>query len=182
MSTQTCNFRQLRTNRTVCKNPASGLPCSVNASTVAKAPSTGKVGAKVEGIMICPQRPYRSAIRNRLNPTIKLHLRHASTLWAPDKQNPGRSQTSLNNIAVKRVFFPTPPPVEGAPRELPQLYWQAPQVIIPEGANCSNFRNCTISRVDQMKYLAEEVAKMRNSGADLPCNCAPILDYSLTCK
>jgi len=166
----------------VSKDARNGLPCSVNAATVAKAASTGNLGARVEGT-ICPQRPYRSAIRNQLNPTIKPHLRHASVFWAQDKKHPGRSQTSLNNIAVKRVFFPTPEPVPGAPRELPQLYWQAPQVIIPEGASCGRFgSNCTIPRADQMKYLASEVSKMRNSGVELPRNCAPVLDYSLQCS
>lgn len=181
MSGRKCNCtpRQFRTNRVVCKDAVSGLPCSVNAATLAKPASTGKTGIRGDD-QICPSRPYRSALRNQLNPQLSTRVRHASNYWAQNKKRPGLTQTSLNSIAVKRVFFPNPPKPEGAPRELPQLYWQAPQVIIPEGTRCGNFgRNCVIPREHQMRLLAEEVAKMRNNNVELPRDCAPVLDYSL---
>jgi hypothetical protein len=186
MSARKCNCtpRHIQSNRVVCRTQSGRAPCNANAATLAKTVSKGQVGLKGFD-QACPQRsdirPNETAAdRNRLRPILNPHVRHASAFWPKDRERPARSETSLNNVAVKRVFFPKPPPAADAPRTLPDLYWQAPQLILPDGVRCSNFTQvCAIPREHQMRLLAEEVAKMRDNGIDIPCNCAPVLDASL---
>lgn len=178
-----CSHRQFRTNRRPQRTQRSGLPCSTNAATLAKAPSKSKSDLKVHDFAFeqrSDRRPNEAGLRNQRSPGYVPGLRHASHIWAHNKQNPSLTKTPLSSIAIARAYFPRPEPEEGAPRQLPIPYYDAPAVILPDGVRCSNFTGaCAIPAQDRRRMLAEAVAKKRNRGEPITTVSALDLDFSL---
>ncbi len=177
-----CTFHQFRQTRQVQRvTNARGLPCGVNAATIAKPASKGNIGAKVDNFAFVQKNdrfPNETGIRNSIELSYNPRIRKASTYWARNKKHPSFTRTPLNSIAVNRAFFPCPPAPEGSPRQLPPAYYDAPAVILPANVRCSNFTNqCVIPRQNQLQMIAVAVAKARDEGEAICC--APSLDFSV---
>jgi len=176
-----CKPRSVRYDRTD-RRAHGGTPRSANAPVLAQPANNNSVDLKVNDFAFKQKSdrcPNRTARRDKIDFSLNPHVRHVSCIWALNKTRPYLTRNSLNSIAVNRVFFPTPPPAPGAPRELPQLYWQAPQLILPAGVRCTNFvpGTCEIPRQDQMRYSAEAVAKARECGVDAVQAAAAATDF-----
>jgi hypothetical protein len=177
-----CSARFVRFDRT--NRLAHGhTPRSADAPVLAQAPNTNSVNLKVNDFAFVQKNdlcPNRTARRDKIDFSLNPHVRHVSCIWPLNKKHQYLTRNSFNSLAVNRVFFPTPPPVPGAPRQLPELYWQAPQLILPAGVRCNNFTGvCGLPPQDQQRYIALAVARARNRGEDItqppPLNLCPSL-------
>lgn len=177
-----CNFRQFRQTRQVQRvTQGFGLPCGVNAATIAKPASKGNIGAKVDNFAFEQKNdrfPNETGLRNSIELSYNPRVRKASTFWARNKKNPSLTRTSLDSIAVNRAYFPRPQAPEGSPRTLPVAYYDAKAVILPANVRCSNFTGaCVVSRQTQLQLIAQEVLKARQRGEDIQQ--PPTINFSL---